>query len=43
EVGATLPEALRETGIGGIAGTETGRKIRKKFFALGNDATKEDK
>lgn len=43
EVGATLPEALRETGIGGIAGTETGRKIRKKFFALGNDSTKENK
>lgn len=43
EVGSTLPEALRETGIGGIAGTETGRKIRKKFFALGNDSTKENK
>ena len=40
EVGSTLPESLRETGIGGIAGTETGRKIRKKFFALGNDSTK---
>lgn len=37
EVGATLPVSLRETGIGGVAGTETGRRIRKKFFALGNE------
>lgn len=37
EVGSTLPEALRETGIGGIAGTETGRRIREKFFALGKE------
>lgn len=43
DVGATLPESLRETGIGGIAGTETGRRIRKKFFSLGNDSTKENK
>lgn len=31
-VGVELPEALRETGLGGLAATDTGRTIRKKFL-----------
>ena len=34
EVGHSLHESLRETGIGGLAGTETGQKIRKNFLNL---------
>jgi L-serine dehydratase len=33
KVGKTLPSALRETGIGGLAGTPVGVDIREKFFA----------
>lgn len=32
EVGAGLPATLRETGLGGLAGTNTGREIRKRFL-----------
>lgn len=32
EVGAGLPFALRESGLGGLAGTNTGRKIREEFL-----------
>ena len=32
EVGKSLPCSLRETGLGGIAGTPTGIRIRKKLF-----------
>lgn len=32
DVGKSLPYSLRETGIGGLAGTKTGQKIRKKFL-----------
>lgn len=32
EVGQQMPESLRETGIGGLAGTPTGQKIRKQIF-----------
>jgi L-serine dehydratase len=32
EVGQQMPEALRETGIGGLAGTPTGKKIREQIF-----------
>lgn len=43
EIGSAMPEALRETGIGGIAGTETARKIKERFYALGdNSAENED-
>ena len=35
EVGRALPESLRETGLGGLAGTKTGQRIRKEF--LGED------
>lgn len=31
-VGVELPETLRETGLGGLAATDTGRSIRKKFL-----------
>lgn len=34
-VGRALPAALRETALGGLATTETGRKMREKVF--GND------
>ncbi len=30
--GATLPASLRETGLGGVAGTPTGMRIRNEFF-----------
>lgn len=33
EVGRGLPVHLRETGTGGLAGTDTGRKIRKEFLS----------
>lgn len=32
EVGDSLPKELRETGLGGIAGTKTGKKIMKDFL-----------
>lgn len=32
EVGSLMDEDLRETGIGGLAGTKTGIKIRKEFL-----------
>ena len=32
EVGRALPESLRETGLGGLAGTKTGQKIRREFL-----------
>ena len=34
EVGRSLNESLRETGIGGLAGTKTGKRIRKEFLGL---------
>ncbi|GAA4070126.1 L-serine ammonia-lyase, iron-sulfur-dependent, subunit alpha [Amphibacillus indicireducens] len=32
EVGQEMPESLRETGIGGLAGTLTGQKLKKQVF-----------
>jgi L-serine dehydratase len=32
EVGQQMPESLRETGIGGLAGTPTGKKLKEKVF-----------
>jgi L-serine dehydratase len=32
EVGQQMPDSLRETGIGGLAGTPTGKKIREQIF-----------
>ena len=31
-VGRNLPASLRETGLGGLAGTPTGEAIKKKIF-----------
>lgn len=35
KVGKALPETLRETGLGGVAATETGCSIRKNLFKEG--------
>lgn len=32
EVGNQLPASLRETGLGGLAGTKTGKEIRERFL-----------
>jgi len=32
EVGTEMPESLRETGIGGIAGTPTGKKLKEQVY-----------
>ena len=32
EVGQNMPESLRETGIGGLAGTPTGKKLKEQVF-----------
>lgn len=42
EVGQQMPESLRETGIGGLAGTPTGKKIREQVFGKkrGSEPTK---
>lgn len=32
KIGKSLPESLRETGLGGLAGTKTGKKLEKKVF-----------
>ena len=37
EVGHLLPEPIRETGLGGLAGTKTGQKIRAKFLNIKED------
>src|SRR5690625_26267 len=37
EVGQEIPESLRETGIGGLAGTPTGQKLKKQV--LGGDSS----
>lgn len=36
EVGDSLDKDLRETGLGGIAGTKTGKRIRKEFLSEDN-------
>lgn len=36
KVGHQMPASLRETGIGGLAGTPTGQAIKAKIF--GKDA-----
>ncbi|MEH7333496.1 L-serine ammonia-lyase, iron-sulfur-dependent, subunit alpha [Neobacillus drentensis] len=33
EVGQQMPESLRETGIGGLAGTPTGKKLKEQVFS----------
>ncbi|MDO5027970.1 MAG: L-serine ammonia-lyase, iron-sulfur-dependent, subunit alpha [Bacillota bacterium] len=37
QVGERLPINLRETGLGGLAGTKTGREIRKKFLSAAEE------
>lgn len=37
EVGNLLHESIRETGLGGLAGTKTGQKIRAEFLNLKED------
>lgn len=37
EVGHLLNESIRETGLGGLAGTKTGQEIRAKFLNLKED------
>lgn len=36
KVGKTLPPSLRETGLGGVAGTKTGQEIRRRFLGSCN-------
>lgn len=31
-IGNALPESLRETGLGGLAATPTGRALRERVF-----------
>jgi len=37
EVGHLLHESIRETGLGGLAGTKTGQEIRAKFLKIKED------
>ncbi len=39
-IGKLMPEALRETGIGGLAGTKTGKKLKKEIFGSKNGKSK---
>lgn len=39
-IGKVMPEALRETGIGGLAGTKTGKKLKKEIFGSKNGKSK---
>ncbi|HDZ5494045.1 TPA: L-serine ammonia-lyase, iron-sulfur-dependent, subunit alpha [Staphylococcus aureus] len=40
KVGRNLPASLRETGLGGLAGTPTGEAIRRKIFGTAEDMVK---
>ncbi|EHR38214.1 L-serine dehydratase, iron-sulfur-dependent, alpha subunit [Facklamia languida CCUG 37842] len=40
-VGNELPESLRETGIGGLAGTPTGRRIKEQVFGNNDELVKD--
>ena len=39
-VGRNLPASLRETGLGGLAGTPTGEEIKRKIFGEAEDMVK---
>ncbi|MGK8666134.1 L-serine ammonia-lyase, iron-sulfur-dependent, subunit alpha [Staphylococcus epidermidis] len=39
-VGRNLPASLRETGLGGLAGTPTGEKIKRKIFGEADNMVK---
>lgn len=40
KVGRNLPASLRETGLGGLAGTPTGEGIKRKIFGTAEDMVK---
>ncbi|HDI6767265.1 TPA: L-serine ammonia-lyase, iron-sulfur-dependent, subunit alpha [Staphylococcus aureus] len=40
KVGRNLPASLRETGMGGLAGTPTGEAIKRKIFGTAEDMVK---
>lgn len=40
KVGRNLPASLRETGLGGLAGTPTGEAIKRKIFGTAEDVVK---
>ncbi|MBG3687126.1 L-serine ammonia-lyase, iron-sulfur-dependent, subunit alpha [Staphylococcus aureus] len=40
KVGRNLPASLRETGLGGLAGTPTGEAIKRKIFSTAEDMVK---
>ncbi|GJF49209.1 L-serine ammonia-lyase, iron-sulfur-dependent, subunit alpha [Staphylococcus argenteus] len=40
KVGRNLPSSLRETGLGGLAGTPTGEAIKRKIFGTAEDMVK---
>ncbi|HHB0140807.1 TPA: L-serine ammonia-lyase, iron-sulfur-dependent, subunit alpha [Staphylococcus aureus] len=40
KVGRILPASLRETGLGGLAGTPTGEAIKRKIFGTAEDMVK---
>ena len=40
-IGNELPESLRETGIGGVAGTPTGRRIKDQVFGNNDELVKD--
>lgn len=43
KVGRNLPASLRETGLGGLAGTPTGEAIKRKIFGTAEDMVKDRK
>ncbi|HDA3219353.1 TPA: L-serine ammonia-lyase, iron-sulfur-dependent, subunit alpha [Staphylococcus aureus] len=40
KIGRNLPASLRETGLGGLAGTPTGEAIKRKIFGTAEDMVK---
>lgn len=42
KVGRNLPASLRETGLGGLAGTPTGEAIKRKIFGTAEDMVKDN-
>ncbi|WP_153722831.1 L-serine ammonia-lyase, iron-sulfur-dependent, subunit alpha [Sporosarcina cascadiensis] len=42
EVGQQMPESLRETGIGGLAGTPTGKRLKEEVFGKNQSGAEEN-
>lgn len=40
KIGRNLPSSLRETGMGGLAGTPTGQEIKRKIFGEAEEKSK---